>query len=440
LTKGLLGNFGSSADEFVTTGDFNGDGISDRASYNHELIGILRWKTQIVDQRPPDLLHGIDNGIGGKTEIIYSYASAADNPGLPFPVQVASEIMMIDTLPVGSPREIYSQQFIFSGGYYDVVERSFVVLGRLKLLILLRKLHGNIFLSRKTRPGWCPKGPNEKIVTFDGAARQISQVINTYDVRKAGPADNVLGFPALIRQETTVWEEGGAALSTANEFSYDAIGNLLEAKSLGDISKEGDEKVTETTYAQAYQDGLNRPLEVYLKDRDGVTVTEKVLEYDSRGNLSKESLFIANPLAGSRQLAVSSYSYDVFGNLLKTTDALGRTVTTEYENVFNSFPKSITNTLGHKVSYVYDPKSGMVIQSTDPNGTQSSTSYDSLVVLPGHDRFWRSNVRIHLSRFHYEGFPPRQHQKRKHRGMPGQENTKDGFQEERRNEQSPDFN
>jgi RHS repeat-associated protein len=379
LTKGLLGNFGSSADEFVTTGDFNGDGISDRASYNHELIGILRWKTQIVDQRPPDLLHGIDNGIGGKTEIIYSYASAADNPGLPFPVQVASEIRMIDTLPVGSPQEIYSQQFIFSGGYYDAVEREFRGFGKVKAV---DPVTGNYtetyFYQGKSDQDGALKGQIEKIMAFDGAARQISQVVNTYDVRKAGPADNVLGFPALIRQDTTVWEEGGAALSTANEFAYDAIGNLLEAKSLGDISKEGDEKVTETTYAQAYQDGLNRPSEVFLKDRDGVTVTEKVLEYDSRGNLSKESLSIVNPLTGSQQSAVSSYSYDIFGNLLTTTDAMGRTVTTEYETVFNSFPLSITNTLGHAVSYVYDPKLGVVIQSTDPNDNTSSTSYDSL--------------------------------------------------------------
>jgi RHS repeat-associated protein len=379
LTKGFLGNFGSSADEFITTGDFNGDGISDRASYNHELIGILRWKTQIVDQRPPDLLHGIDNGIGGKTEILYSYASAADNPGLPFPVQVASEIRMIDTLPAGSPQEIYSQQFIFSGGYYDAAEREFRGFGKVKTV---DPITGNYtetyFYQGKSDQDGALKGQIEKIMAFDGDARQISQVINAYDVRKAGPADNVLGFPALVRQDTTVWEEGGAAVSTASEFAYDSIGNLSEAKSLGDISKEGDEKVTQTTYAQAYQDGLNRPLEVFLKDKDGVTVTEKTLEYDSRGNLSKESLSIVNPLTGSLQSAVSSYSYDVFGNLLTTTDALGRTVTTEYETVFNSFPLSITNTLGHKVSYVYDPKLGMVIQSTDPNGNTSLISYDSL--------------------------------------------------------------
>ncbi|MDD5061971.1 MAG: toxin TcdB middle/N-terminal domain-containing protein [Candidatus Marinimicrobia bacterium] len=378
-TKGLLGSFGSSADEFVTTGDFNGDGISDRASYDHELIGILRWKTQIVDQRSPDLLHGIDNGIGGKTEIVYSYASAADNPYLPFPVQVASEIKIIDTLPVGSPQEAYSQQFIFSDGYYDAGEREFRGFGKVKAI---DPIAGNYtetyFYQGKSDQDGALKGQIEKIVAFDGNARQISQTVNTYDVRKAGPTDNVLGFSALVRQDTTVWEEGGVAVSTASEFAYDAIGNLLEAKSLGDISKEGDEKATETTYAQAYQDGLNRPVEVLLKDKDGVTVTKKSLEYDSRGNLSKESVFILNPLTGSQQSVVSIYSYDIFGNVLTTTDALGRTVTTEYETVFNSFPLNITNTLGHMVSYVYDPKLGVITQSTDPNGNTSSTSHDSL--------------------------------------------------------------
>ncbi|MDD5540427.1 MAG: toxin TcdB middle/N-terminal domain-containing protein, partial [Candidatus Marinimicrobia bacterium] len=377
--KGLLGNFGGSADEFVTTGDFNGDGISDRASYDHELIGILRWKTQIVDQRPPDLLHGIDNGIGGKTEIIYSCASAADNPGLPFLVQVASEIKIIDTLPLGSPQESYNQQFVFSGGYYDAVEREFRGFGKVKAL---DPVTGNYtetyFYQGKPDQDGALKGQIEKIAAFDGNGRQISQASNTYDVRKAGPADNVLGFPALIRQDTIVWEEGGAALSTASEFDYDTIGNLLEAKSLGDILKEGDEKATETTYAQAYRDGFNRPLEVFQKDKDGVIVTEKSFEYDSRGNVSKESMIVVNSLTGGQQSVGRSYSYDIFGNLVTTTDALGRTVTTEYETVFNSFPLSITNTLGHRVSYVYDPKLGVIIQSTDPNGNMSSTFYDSL--------------------------------------------------------------
>ncbi|MDD4860838.1 MAG: toxin TcdB middle/N-terminal domain-containing protein, partial [Smithellaceae bacterium] len=377
--KGLLGNFGGSADEFVTTGDFNGDGISDRASYDHELIGILRWKTQIVDQRPPDLLHGIDNGIGGKTEIIYSCASAADNPGLPFLVQVASEIKIIDTLPLGSPQESYNQQFVFSGGYYDAVEREFRGFGKVKAL---DPVTGNYtetyFYQGKPDQDGALKGQIEKITAFDGNGRQISQASNTYDVRKAGPADNVLGFPALIRQDTIVWEEGGAALSTASEFDYDIIGNLLEAKSLGDILKEGDEKATETTYAQAYRDGFNRPLEVFQKDKDGVIVTEKSFEYDSRGNVSKESMIVVNSLTGGQQSVGRSYSYDIFGNLVTTTDALGRTVTTEYETVFNSFPLSITNTLGHRVSYVYDPKLGVIIQSTDPNGNMSSTFYDSL--------------------------------------------------------------
>jgi len=379
LTKGLLGNYGSSADEFVATGDFNGDGISDRASYDHELIGILRWKIQIIDRRPPDLLQRIANGIGGKTQITYSYASAAYNPGLPFPVQVTSEIKIIDTLPLGSPEESYDQQFVFSDGYYDAVEREFRGFGKAKAI---DPITGNYtetyFYQGKPDQDGALKGQIEKIVAFDGNGRQISQLINAYDVRKAGPADNVLGFPALIRQDTTVWEESGSVLSTASEFDYDAIGNPLETRSFGDVSKEGDEKTTQTTYAQAYQDGLNRPLEVYLKDKDGVVVTKKSLEYDSRGNVSKESMTVVNSLKGGQQLAVNSYSYDIFGNLLTTTDALGHTAATEYETIFNSFPSTITNALGHMVSYVYDPKFGVVSQLIDPNANSTLTFHDSL--------------------------------------------------------------
>ena len=84
LDKGLWQNYGSSSDESATTGDFNGDGIIDLATFDRDLMGINRWKPAISTNRPADLLFQIDNGMGGKTQVAYAYASKSDNAQLPF--------------------------------------------------------------------------------------------------------------------------------------------------------------------------------------------------------------------------------------------------------------------------------------------------------------------------------------------------------------------
>ena len=47
VNKGTwLNNYGSAIDESATTGDFNGDGITDRALFDKDVQGINRWKVQ----------------------------------------------------------------------------------------------------------------------------------------------------------------------------------------------------------------------------------------------------------------------------------------------------------------------------------------------------------------------------------------------------------
>ncbi|MEK9149776.1 MAG: hypothetical protein AAB267_07000, partial [Candidatus Desantisbacteria bacterium] len=142
----------------------------------------------------------------------------------------------------------------------------------------------------------------------------------------------------------------------------------------GDISKTGDEKSAVTTYAQAYTTGFNRPQEAALKDKDGNIISKKNLEYDNKGNLVKETVWL-NTQDTQPQ---AQYAYDSFGNLTSVTDALGYTTTTDYETTFYAYPEKVTNYLGHSIQYVYEPKFGLVKSVTDPNGVTSTTSYDSL--------------------------------------------------------------
>jgi len=49
----------------------------------------------------------------------------------------------------------------------------------------------------------------------------------------------------------------------------------------------------------------------------------------------------------------------------------GSTVITEYETDFYAYPIKVTNSLGHTITYVYDPKFGVVTSVTDANGNMT---------------------------------------------------------------------
>ncbi|MBF0522507.1 MAG: hypothetical protein HQL24_05555 [Candidatus Omnitrophica bacterium] len=388
VNKGTwLTSFTAANAESATTGDFNADGIMDRALFDRDAQGINRWIIQLTSGvKIQDLLTTIDNGIGGKTQVTYTYAAASENAELPFPVYVVSSTSLSDTLPSNQPQEVYTQQFTYSGGYYDAAEREFRGFAKVRVTDPITNNYTETYFyqGRPSQDG-ALKGQIDKIIAYDGNGRQISQIQNTYEVKKAGPDDNILGFPAIIQVDATVWEENGTSLQTRSRLVYDAIGNVTASFDDGEAAKTGDEKSTATTYAPAYDNGsslgfaagFNRPLEVSLKDKDGNVVTKKDFEYDIKGNLSRETAAIYNPVSLSSTDVSMSYTYDSFGNIASATDALGHTATTEYENTLYAFPQKVTNALGQSVSSIYDTRFGVATSTTDTNGQTSTTSYDS---------------------------------------------------------------
>ena len=377
VNKGLWLTFGSSVDDSATTGDFNGDGVTDAATYDREQTGINRWSVYLSTNKPTDLLTEIDNGIGGKTQVAYVYAVKSENNLLPFPVYVASAISLVNTFPA-QRAAVYTQNFAYSGGYYDADEREFRGFAK---VTVTDPITGNYsetyFYQGKPGQDGALKGQIEKLVAYDGNSRKISEALNTYEVRKAGPESSVLGFPALKEQTTTVWEENGASLTTKDKFTYDNIGNVIEGISEGDVAQAGDEKSAGTVYAQAYELGFNRPLEAVLKDKDNNVVSRKNLTYDARGNLIKEEIWCYNPLTQAESLIPATYSYDSFGNLTSATNARGSVITTDYETAFYAYPETVTNSLGQAIHYVYNPRFGAVTSATDANGNTSTSSYDT---------------------------------------------------------------
>jgi RHS repeat-associated protein len=81
------------------------------------------------------------------------------------------------------------------------------------------------------------------------------------------------------------------------------------------------------------------------------------------------------PVCGPPGMGNSSYTYDVNGNRLTSTDALGNTTTYTYDAVFNQVT-SVTDPLGDTTTFDYDGL-GNLTRITDPNGNKSTFTYNA---------------------------------------------------------------
>ncbi len=99
--------------------------------------------------------------------------------------------------------------------------------------------------------------------------------------------------------------------------------------------------------------------------------TTTLLEYDARGNLTKQT----DPAGG-----VTTYTYDANDNRLSMTDALGGTSRYAYDGAGNMLTSISPE--GRQMSFSYDAVGNPVVM-TDPNGQPSNLAYDSRGNLTG---------------------------------------------------------
>ncbi|MFH1772225.1 MAG: toxin TcdB middle/N-terminal domain-containing protein, partial [Candidatus Omnitrophota bacterium] len=377
-----LGSFGSTSGDSATAGDFNGDGITDAAVFDREGIGIERWTTALSQDKPADLLIEADNGIGGLTQITYDYASKFENSLLPFPVYVAKTISLIDTMPQGAPYEAYSQRMQYSGGYFDPVEREFRGFEKVTVTDTSdpqkQTWSETYFYQGKSGQDTALKGKIQKIIAYDATGLKISESQNTYVVKYAGSSRNYLGFPALTETTTTVWEENQTSLTTKNTLIYDNIGNVKQTIHHGDAELSGDEKYSFTQYNPAYEAGYNNVSFVEVKDENQKTISRKSFDYFDNGSLREEKTWLYNPLTLDERWLSTYYSYDSFGNVESVTNSNNSIVTTRYETSYYTYPETVSNNLGHTISYEYDGRFGIVTKVTDANNVESKTTIDIL--------------------------------------------------------------
>ncbi|MDD5449561.1 MAG: toxin TcdB middle/N-terminal domain-containing protein [Candidatus Omnitrophica bacterium] len=374
-------NFGSGSDNIALTGDFNGDGVTDIATFNKNNSGLAQWNTEPIDNQTSDLLDEIDNGIGGKTQIEYAESSEYANSSLPFPLQVVKKVSTIDTKPDGNSYEIYIQESRFEGGYFDPEDREFRGFRKATVTDPITGNYSETYFYQGLIKEDDPlKGQIEKIIACDKLGAVISETNNRYENTEGGTRPNVVNFVHLAETESTVYE-GPTQVTVKTTFVYDNVGNIIEEVGEGDVLRTGDEKYTFVTYAPPYEfvsaeeGGFNKALESRLEDSSGKVFDKRLFKYNERGNLTRQENVYIEDLENS---PVTRFAYDDYGNTTQVTNANEHTVITQYENIYHIYPERITNELDHSIAYAYDPRSGLVVSITDANSNTTTAAYDAL--------------------------------------------------------------
>lgn len=219
-----------------------------------------------------------------------------------------------------------------------------------------------------------------------------------------GQANNLEGmsiiFAPITETSSTKYGEGlqiGEVKRTRQTSEYnDAYGNLTRANEFGDITAQGDERSSISTYAvisTTNQYIVNRPgtTDAYQGITSTVLLAKSQSYYDGqsapgvipsggRGRLTKaEQVGVVGGITTSLSIT-QTFDHDQYGNPTLVRDARDNPTTTQYDTYYHSFPMTITHPFSptaHSEYTYYDFTLDVVSATVDLNGTTARQRYDS---------------------------------------------------------------
>ncbi|HYV84639.1 MAG TPA: toxin TcdB middle/N-terminal domain-containing protein [Patescibacteria group bacterium] len=363
------------------------------------------------------LLASYSNGLGGRTALTYvpaPHTGLVDGGGpaaLPFPLAVVGAVTVSDGLGGAA-----TTRYAYDGGFYHHRTRDFR--GFRKATQTSADSLSTIETSFAQQP-WLPaaplRGAPARRVTrrvADGAV--LARTDWTYDESDGLPP---LRHP-LRREETALYDwtttdpsapQAVKRTATSWTWVFDDASNpdrpLLrrEERQEGDLDDPADDRIVCTDYASATAaaaDGaagpspwiLEAPWHTLLLDAAGQVVSESWTGLDGQPPGTSPVRGLTTRLErrggppgpegthgpGDPQNPVVSRTYDARGELATETDPLGRTrrIDRGVADASYTFPERETNALGQISERRFDPRTGQILLSTDPNGRSVGFEYD----------------------------------------------------------------
>ena len=355
----------------VRLSDFNGDGYTDIVGANN-LDGCYITTDKVAythNNNQSYLLNFVRNSLGGTISIEYVRSTSLNNTGndtrhdLSFNVWAVSRMTQNNSVN-GSANVVSSYGYNYSGGLYDYERKEFRGFAYSEEIRPDDTRIRHYFHQDEARSG---REYKTEILGSDNNTYQAKEFLWNYTA-------NQTSFVTELREEnSSSFDSQSSGRVSKMSYIYDQFGNPIEKYSHGETSS-GDE--VNETFVYTYNTTawiVDKPSIYRLLNSTGTVLRSSNFSYNSRGSLTGKTDYV-----DAQTNATTSQSYDSFGNMINTTDPLGRITKYTY-NVTDgtfTFPEREINARNQTTAYTYDFGLGKIKSVSNVHGFVTNYSYD----------------------------------------------------------------
>jgi RHS repeat-associated protein len=395
----------------IRLADMNGNGTTDIVWSTPSAAGPERLVyLDLVGDVRPNLLVGVENGIGKRLELAYTTtgaeyqrARAEGTPWstrVPFAVQVLARTRLMDGLG-----DVHETSYAYRDGWYAAESREFRGFAR-----AVRTERGDASEATSVSIHDFDLGRDFEVLKGSPVAVEHRTESGTVLQRERtgwDPALLLTGTDGVaIRQARRVWQEvehvegTTSPVVTRDDLRYDEYGNVTVHSEWGIVEGDdrlarNDERITTTAYLNDPSSWLlGRAWRVVVTDAYGKRSSETRTYFDgpafvglAAGVLGPRGLptRVERWVERERFAQTSRVERDEFGNVVATLDPEGARRDFEYDASTHRYPVrelwrvDATHALEFRADY--DLALGTLTTYRDPGGAETGFAYDALLRL-----------------------------------------------------------
>ena len=377
-------------DQALVVADLVGHGRT--AILGHGPTGAFVLSSRL--DKKPDLLVSVVDGVKAGIELVhlpmtyepefYEKGSLATYPSRDY---ISSRYLTRQVVKSDGKGEEYHSFYSYAGARTDVSGRGFLGFQSIRV-----KKSDGAELETSYRRDF----PFAGSVGYQYLKVGITPISFTSFEYKDQPKYSGVHQVLMTQERTEEYDAttGQLTFKKGKEYQYDGFGNLRFVVDHADLAQSGYDITTETIYSNdesAWQ--LGYPLEVKTYVNPATILRHKKYVYTDLRDVK----FEGNWDDTYQKFIGTTQEYNEFGNPKTSTDPLGNVTTFEYDGY--QLLRQTINPLGHVHAKAIDPRHGVEIRRTDPNGNTTFIDVDGFgqtVAIRGKNP---SNELVTLMRF-----------------------------------------